>query len=115
VALLGEMRETNSALQERLSALGPQITPVLEQANHDLERVGTLIEDTHSVLNANEQNIHLMLLHLKETTRHLEALSEDLRAHPWKIIWKADGETDGNGSDEAAQHWQERKASPSGR
>ncbi len=91
VALMKELRETNRGLQERMGRLEGQIVPLLGQAHQGLTEAGGFVRDARSVLDANDQNLFLLLLQLQETSRHLQALSEDLRAHPWKVVWKGEG------------------------
>ena len=59
-----------------------------------------------SILSSNEDNIASLIAHLNETSRNLDALTEDVRLHPWKILWKADGAVD-PASSNAAQ-WREK-------
>lgn len=91
VALLKEVRETNRGLQERMARLEGQLGPILGQAQEGFREAGGLIRDARSVLDANDQNLYLLILQLQETSRHLQALSEDLRAHPWKVVWRGEG------------------------
>jgi phospholipid/cholesterol/gamma-HCH transport system substrate-binding protein len=104
VALLRELRETNRGLQERMARIEGQIAPVLAQAGKGIEEAGGLVRDARSVLDENDQNLHLLILQLQETSRHLQGLSEDLRAHPWKVIWKGDGAAD-DGKRRAQEEW----------
>lgn len=91
VALLRELRETNRGLQERMARLEGQLGPILGQAQQGFSEAGGLIRDARSVLDVNDQNLYLLILQLQETSRHLQALTEDLRAHPWKVVWKGEG------------------------
>lgn len=108
VALLREVRETNQALQARMARLESHLVPVLGQAREGLAEAGGLLRDARSVLDANDQNLYLLLLHLEEATRHLQALSEDLRAHPWKIVWKEDGDLSRGGTSRGPEEWRSR-------
>lgn len=94
LTLLGELRDTNRRLQEMVASLEGQVTPVIGQAHKDLTEIEGLLRDARSVVEANDPNIYQLLYHLKEASRHIDALSEDLRAHPWKILWKAEGTSD---------------------
>jgi phospholipid/cholesterol/gamma-HCH transport system substrate-binding protein len=94
-ALLSELRETNQGLQRDLDQLEQKIDPVINQAHTDLREAGGLLRDARLMLDTNDQNLYSLILHLKEVSRHLDVLSEDLRAHPWKIVWKAKGSSDG--------------------
>jgi phospholipid/cholesterol/gamma-HCH transport system substrate-binding protein len=97
IALLKELRQTNREVQARLDHMEEKIDPILAQAHTDLREAGGLVRDARSVIDDNDQNIHLLILHLKEASRHLDFLSEDLRANPWKVIWKGQGSSDGGG------------------
>lgn len=83
-ALLQEVRRTNRELQTRIGSVGDQLTRTMGQADKGLKGVRTVID-------SNKDNMDSILAHLNETSRNLEALSEDLRLHPWKVVWKADG------------------------
>jgi len=104
VALLRELRDTNQTLQERMGRIEAQLTPVLAQARQGVAEAGGLMKDARSVLDANDQNLYLLILQLQETSRHLQGLSEDLRAHPWKVIWKGDG-APGEGDRRGPEEW----------
>lgn len=97
IALLGELRRTNQELQNRIANLEQQLTPVFAQANTDLKEAEGLIRDVRDVVEANDQNLYLLVFHLKEASRYLDSLSEDLRANPWKIVWKSKGSSDERG------------------
>jgi phospholipid/cholesterol/gamma-HCH transport system substrate-binding protein len=96
LALLTELRDTNRNLQGTISHLDGQLTTVLGQAHQDLGEAGGLIREVRSVVDANDQNLFLFIQHLKDTSRHLDILSEDLKANPWKVVWKGDGSNEGS-------------------
>ena len=108
VALLRELRQTNRSLQDRMDRLEAQLLPVLGQAREGLAEAGGLVKDARSVLDANDQNIYLLVLQLEETAKHLQALSEDLRAHPWKIVWREDGDLSLGGAPGGPEEWRLR-------
>ncbi len=108
VGLLQELRETNRSLQERMARLEAHLLPVLGQAQEGLVETKGLVKDARHVLDVNDQNIYLLLLQLEETSRHLQALSEDLRAHPWKIVWKQDGDPSLGGPPKGPEEWRAR-------
>jgi phospholipid/cholesterol/gamma-HCH transport system substrate-binding protein len=96
VALLGELRDTNHQLQGTLGRLDGQLSGVLGTAHQGLNEAGGLIHDVRSMVDTNDENVFQLMLHLKETSRHLEILSEDLKTNPWKVVWKGDGSKEGN-------------------
>lgn len=108
VALLQELRETNRSVQERLARLEARLLPVLGQAHEGLVETKGLVQDARQLLDVNDQNIYLLLLQLEETSKNLQALSEDLRAHPWKIIWKQDGDLSLGGAPKGPEEWRLR-------
>lgn len=108
VALLQELRETNRSLQERMARLEAYLLPVLGQAHQGLVETKGLVQDARHVLDVNDQNIYLLLLQLEETSKHLQALSEDLRAHPWKIVWKQDGDPSLGSPPRGPEEWRLR-------
>lgn len=108
LTLLKELRETNRSLQAGMAKVEGQLVPVLAEARSGLAEAGGLMRDARSVLDLNDQNLYLILLHLEETTRHLQALSEDLRAHPWKIVWKEDGDMSLGKAPRGPEEWRVR-------
>jgi phospholipid/cholesterol/gamma-HCH transport system substrate-binding protein len=93
-AFLKDLRETNHSLQRKIDGIESQLTKTLTQAEKGLLEAEGLVKGAKSVVTSNEQDLAALLKYLKETSRHLEALSSDLRAHPWKVIWKKDGTHD---------------------
>jgi phospholipid/cholesterol/gamma-HCH transport system substrate-binding protein len=91
VALLKEVRETNKGLQKRLQTVETSLTKTLGQAGGGISDVRGTVQGVRSVVNNSQDDIASLLLHLNETARNLEGLTEDLREHPWKVVWKADG------------------------
>jgi ABC-type transporter Mla subunit MlaD len=105
VTLLKEVRETNRDMQKRLGSVEAEVARTLGEANKGLSEAENTVRGIHSILSANEDNIGSLIAHLNETSGNLEAWSEDIRLHPWKVIWKADGTID-SGSD--AAKWREK-------
>jgi phospholipid/cholesterol/gamma-HCH transport system substrate-binding protein len=87
VALLQELRDTNKGLQKRLENVEAELTKTLGAASG-------VAGEAKSILTSNKDDIASLVKHLNETSRHIEALSEDLRAHPWKVVWKEEGTSD---------------------
>ncbi len=112
-SLIKEVRRTNLELQSRLGSVGDQVTKTMGQADKGLAEVQKTVKGVRSVVDSNKDNIDSILAHLDETTRNLDALSEDLRLHPWKVVWKADGKA-GNGSN-AAESRQKGRIGPYGK
>lgn len=92
VALLQEARKTNESLRLKLDGVYEHLSGVLVRAEQGATEATSLIKDARALLDENDQNLYLLLLHLEEASRHLEALSQDLRAHPWKVLWRSDGD-----------------------
>lgn len=105
VTLIKEVRETNRDMQKRLGSVEAEVAKTLGEANKGLSEAENTVRGIHSILSANEDNIGSLIAHLNETSGNLEAWSEDIRLHPWKVIWKADGTID-SGSD--AAKWREK-------
>jgi phospholipid/cholesterol/gamma-HCH transport system substrate-binding protein len=105
VSLMREVRDTNKDLQKRLGTIETELTKTLGQAGRGLSEAEAAVKGLHSILDSNEDNIASIISHLNETTRHLDALSEDIRLHPWKVVWKTDG-AEGSASD--AAQWREK-------
>jgi phospholipid/cholesterol/gamma-HCH transport system substrate-binding protein len=91
VSLLKEVRDTNKGLQKRLLTVETSITKTLGQAGDGISEVKGTVQGVRSVVNSSQDDIASLLLHLNEMARNLEGLTEDLREHPWKVVWKADG------------------------
>ena len=105
VSLIKEVRDTNVDVRKRLGEIETELTKTLGQAGDGFLEAREAIKGVRSILSTNEDNIASMIAHLNETSRHLEALSEDIRLHPWKVVWKTDGTMD-TGSD--AAQWREK-------
>lgn len=105
VSLIREVRDTNQDVQKRLAAVETELTRTLGQAGRGFSEAEETVKGLHSILDSNEDNIASIISHLNETARHLEALSEDIRLHPWKAVWKTDGAVDS--ASDAAQ-WREK-------
>lgn len=104
-SLITEVRRTNKELQQRLGSVAKAATKTMGQADKGLAEAGATMKGVRSVVASNKDNIDSLLAHLNETSRNLAALSEDLRLHPWKVVWKADGK--GADGSNAAQ-WREK-------
>ncbi|MDR3570307.1 MAG: MlaD family protein [Syntrophobacteraceae bacterium] len=103
--LIGEVRRTNRQLQRRLGSVGDQVTKTMGQADKGLAEVQKTVKGVRSVVDSNKDNIDSILAHLNETSRNLDALSEDLRLHPWKVVWKGEGKA---GSKAGSAQWRQR-------
>ncbi len=105
VSLIGEVRDTNRDVQKRLGSIEAALSKTMGQAGRGFSEAEEAVKGIRSILDSNEDNIASIISHLNETARHLEALSEDIRLHPWKVVWKADGAVDP--ASNAAQ-WREK-------
>jgi phospholipid/cholesterol/gamma-HCH transport system substrate-binding protein len=105
VKLIREVRDTNRDMQKKLGSVETEIARTLGEANKGLAEAHDTVKGVHSILSANEDNIGSVIAHLNETSGNLEAWSEDIRLHPWKVIWKADGTVDPASS---AAQWREK-------
>jgi phospholipid/cholesterol/gamma-HCH transport system substrate-binding protein len=105
VSLIKEVRDTNKGVQTRLQTIETELTKTLGKAGTGFSEAEEAVKEVRSILNSNEDNIASLLAHLNETSRNLEALSEDIRLHPWKVVWKADGTID---PDSNAAQWREK-------
>ena len=106
VSLLREVRVTNKSVQKRLGSIETKLIMTLGQAGKAFYEAEETFKDVRLVVNSNQNNVASLLAHLNEASRHLEALSEDLRLHPWKVVWKADGSVD---STINAAEWREKE------
>ena len=91
VALFKELRETNRDLQKRLGNLETQLVQTLSRAEQGFEHAHDAAKGVKDIVAASEDDIASLLKHLDETAKNLDALTEDLRDHPWKVVWKEDG------------------------
>lgn len=114
-ALLKEVRETNRNLQKRLETVEAGLTKTLGHADSSLVEAKGTVKDVHSILSSSGQDIVSLIKDLKETSHHIEALSEDLRAHPYKVIWKEDGTHD-EVNPAGTEQWREKgRIGPNGK
>lgn len=106
-ALSKELRETNLLLQKKIDAVEERLGKSLTHLDQGLSEAESSMKGVRSIVTSSEDDIAAVLEHLKETTRHLEALSEDLRAHPWKIVWKREGTRD-RVTSSSTDEWREK-------
>jgi ABC-type transporter Mla subunit MlaD len=104
VSLIKEVRDTNKDLQKRLGSIEAVLTKTLGEANREFSEAEEATKGLRSIIDTNEDGIASIVSHLNETSRHLEALSEDIRLHPWKVVWKTDGAVDASN----AAQWREK-------
>lgn len=90
-ALLRELRGTNSDLQKRLERVETQLNKTLAQVDSGFSEAEGCVKGVRSVVASSEDDIVSLLKNLNETSKHLEALSQDLREHPYKVIWRDPG------------------------
>jgi len=105
VSLIREVRSTNRNVQEKLGSIESELNRTLGLAGRGFSEAEETLKGVRSIVDSNEDSIASILAHLNETSRHLQDLSEDLRLHPWKVVWKSDGTLD-SGSDPA--QWREK-------
>lgn len=91
-SLFKELRETNRDFQKRLGALEGRIAQTLVQVEKTFSDAGDAARGVRGIVRAGEEDVASMLRHLDEAARNLDAMSDDLRAHPWKVLWKERGE-----------------------
>ena len=106
-ALLAEMRDTNKSLQQRLINLEARLDKTLGHVDSGFIEAEGAVKGVRSMISANEEDVAAMLRHMKETSRYLEALSEDLKAHPWKVVWKEDGSS-GPANPAGSEKWRDK-------
>jgi phospholipid/cholesterol/gamma-HCH transport system substrate-binding protein len=94
VSLVRDLRDTNRDLQKRLVNVESGLTKTLDLVGRGFSEAEGTVHGVRSFFNTNEDRFSSLLEHLNETSRNLEALSEDLRFHPWKVVWKEDGTLD---------------------
>lgn len=106
VALVKELRDTNRDVQKRVQNVESELSRTLGQAGRGFAEAEGCVRDVKSIVVSSEEDINSVLRHLNETSRNLEALSGDLREHPWKVVWKADGAARTTPS--GAERWREK-------
>ncbi|HOV87485.1 MAG TPA: MlaD family protein [Syntrophobacteraceae bacterium] len=114
-ALLKELRDTNRDLQKRIENVELQLTKTLAQIDRGFSEAEGFARGAKTLLVSNEKDITSFIKHLKETTRHLEILTEDLRAHPWKVVWKENGTYDHAVPSTAAENREKGRIGPQGK
>jgi len=92
LALFKELRDTNRDLQKRLGNLEGQLVQTLVQAEEGFADAQGVAKGVRSMVAESQDDVASLLRHLDETARNLDSLSEDLKNHPWKVVWKEDGE-----------------------
>lgn len=106
-SLLAEMRETNKSLQKRLVNLEARLDKTLGHVDSGFTEAEGAVKNVRSLVSSNEEDLAALLRHLKETSQHLELLSEDLKNHPWKVVWKEDGAS-GPANPAGSEKWRDK-------
>ncbi|MGC9194464.1 MAG: MlaD family protein [Syntrophobacteraceae bacterium] len=104
-SLIREVRRTNAQLQQKLGSVSDAVTKTAAQAGKGLAQTQKTMKSVRSIVDSNKDNIDSLLAHLNESSKNLEALSEDLRLHPWKVVWKTDGKV---GDSSNAAKWRQK-------
>lgn len=90
-ALLKELRETNLDAQKRIGKVETELTKTLGTIQKGVIEAQSCVSGVRGVVASSEDDVVSLLKHLNETSKNLESLSEDLKHHPWKVVWKEDG------------------------
>lgn len=64
------------------------VDEIAQNANTLILEVTALTKDLQSTLSENNESINNTITHLEGTSRNFEELSEDLKRHPWKLLFK---------------------------
>jgi len=91
IALLKDVRETNMGLRKRLETIESDLSKALAMAAKGFTEAEGTLKGVRTIVSAGEDDIASLLYNLNETSKNLKGLSEDLKNHPWKVVWKADG------------------------
>ncbi|MFP5212038.1 MAG: MlaD family protein [Acidobacteriota bacterium] len=106
-ALLKELRETNKGFQKRLGNVETNVAKTLGRIDESFAQAEGCATEAKTIVSSSQAEIATLLGHLREASRHIEMLTEDLRAHPWKIVWKNDGTHDVNDPN-GTEQWREK-------
>jgi phospholipid/cholesterol/gamma-HCH transport system substrate-binding protein len=106
-ALFKELRDTNRELKKHLGAIEGRFSTTLVQVDKGVTEAEGFVKGARSMLDSSENDISSLLRNLNDTSRNLKALSEDLKAHPWKVIWRKDGTPAGT-SPVGTEEWRDK-------
>lgn len=70
---------------EEFVAMGKELGRKFDELLTDLE---TITEEVNGVLKGNRKDIDQIVLNLRDTTSNFKEFSEDLKKHPWKLLFK---------------------------
>jgi len=67
-----------------------QMRLLMKKADNIANNLDTIITDIKSVISDNRQNLDNIVLNLEATTENFKEFSDDVKKHPWKIMFKGE-------------------------
>jgi len=83
-----ELKEISRNINERLETNKERVDGILESMNESLHNVASITDNLDQRLNVNKEHIDHIVANLEVTSKNLEEMSQDLKLHPWKIMYK---------------------------
>jgi len=84
--VIKNVREASERLNEILKTSGPKLASVLDGTQKFVRSGTDFINDSKRLLDENRENLEAILINVRDTTANLQAMSEDLRQHPWLLL-----------------------------
>ena len=62
---------------------------LMKRADKISENLDSILGDVKTIVTDNKGKIEGIIVNLEETTENFNEFSDDIRMHPWKLIWKS--------------------------
>jgi len=87
-AIAKEVRGITTNVHDRLEINKEHIDVIMANLNSTMKSMSSIVGQADERLATNEQNIDEIMTNLRLLSVNLEEMSQDLKAHPWKILHK---------------------------
>ena len=83
-----QIKEIAQNINDRLEKNKENVDAIFQGLNDVLSQVHRIARQLDERLEVNREHIDRMMMHLDETSQNLEEMSQDLKQHPWKLLYK---------------------------
>ncbi len=83
-----QIKEIARNVNERLDKNKENVDAIFQGLNDVLNSVHRITRELDERLQVNRERVDRIMMHLDETSQNLEEMSQDLKRHPWKLLYK---------------------------
>jgi len=65
-----------------------QMRLLMKKADQITENLDTILADVKTIVSDNKENVDSIIKNIEMTTENFEEFSADIKAHPWKLLFK---------------------------